>query len=402
MRNRLSTIAYFLAATTVAAAAGADKPPAKPPAPPAAKSPAKPPAPPAAKPPAKPDAKPTAPPAAPPAKTGAPPASSATAKPASGSDATDEKKKQEASAAFKAGKAALDDNKLTEALAKFRESHAIHASPNSRLMIGRTLAKLGKNAEAYREALAAGDEARAAAAENPKYAQTASDAHDDLVALEKKIALVTVRVAGDPGQATLSVGGAVIDKAAWAAPIALDPGAIEVVLTTGAGASRKTVAATAGAKLTVPIELPKAAVAVAGKSTEPTIEAKAEAKPGPGDGAWHGPNRKIIGFVSLGVGAAGMALFGVFGALSKSEASSLAARCPSAFNCDPSVYDTINRGKSYQIAANTSVTVGAIGLATGVGFILWDVLDRRPKENASAMLPRLLIGPGGVTLSGSF
>ncbi len=306
-------------------------------------------------------------------------------------DAAAVKLKQDASALYKAGKAAFDNNRLDEALAKFRESYRIVASPNSRLMISRTLGKLGKNVDAYREALAAAEEARAAAAHNDKYKQTAADAHDDIVELEKKIAVVTITVAGAPGAATLSVGGLTIDAAEWSKPILLDPGKVEVVLTNSDGVSRQIVDARPGARLDVRVALP----AKVSEETPKPVEAKEER-------SWHGPNRRVIGYVSAGVGGLGMVTFAVFGALSKSQLRQLEASCPAHFNCGAGVYDVAGRGKAYQTVANVGVTVGAIGLATGLGFIVWDVVDGSRPKSEQAGRPRLVVGPGQVMLSGNF
>jgi hypothetical protein len=399
------------------------KPPAKPEAPPAkpdAKPPAKPEAPPAKpadpKPPAKPadpappakpgDAKaPLPPPATPPAKPEPPagkpggPTWDAPSAPAAGPtagaaiDKATPKQKQDAGTAFNAGMTLFDTNKAEEAIAKFRESYAIVASPNSRMMIARSLSKLGRNIEAYREALATLDEANALAATNDKYKATASGVADDIREIEKKIALVTVKITGEPDEATLSVAGVTIEQSQWAKAIPLNPGNVEVVLKTADGVSKQTVAAAAGAHISVTLEMPKAKVADA--KIKP-VEKKTS--------SWKGPDRKIMGYVALGSGGAALLLFGTFGALSSGQYSRLDSGCPARVNCDPSLQSVADRGKNYQTVANVSLGLGLVGVAAGVGFIVWDKLDGGswPWESASAARTRFAVGPGSVELTRSF
>ncbi len=118
---------------------------------------------------------------------GKPPKAPPAAKPPGKADSADAKKK-EASALYKDGKDAYDKGDYDTALAKFRASHDAQPSPNSRLMISRTLAKQGKDDEALREARAAADEAHESIGKDAKYVQTEIDAQNDATELQKKIA----------------------------------------------------------------------------------------------------------------------------------------------------------------------------------------------------------------------
>src|SRR5262245_2115814 len=93
----------------------------------------------------------------------------------------------EASDKYRAGVEALDAGKLDQALGLFRASYDVVASPNSRLMIGRVLARLGKTVEAYREIEGAVVEADRAAQRSEKYRKTASAARAELEELKGKV-----------------------------------------------------------------------------------------------------------------------------------------------------------------------------------------------------------------------
>ncbi|MBM4357435.1 MAG: hypothetical protein FJ096_04920 [Deltaproteobacteria bacterium] len=328
------------------------------------------------------------------AATGPKPLVTALVKPGPTLDKAQEPQKKEAAEAMKAGKEAFEKGKNQEALGFFLKSYQAVASPNSRMMLSRALARLGRLSEAYREAKAAAVEANAAAAQNPKYKPTADSLRDDINDMEKRLAFVTVKVTGEPDDAILTVGGKPIDRADWTNPIAVEPGTVKVELATADGKSTESVTTAAGMKVTVPIEMPRAAVAEAPAAT---AEVKVAS-------SWTGPDRKKIGYIAAGVGGVGMLAFGTFGALSNGQFSRLESGCPSRFQCDPELADVADRGKAYQAVANTSLVIGVLGLATGAGFVVWDALDGGgwPWNSASAVRPRLAVGPGSLTVSGSF
>ena len=57
--------------------------------------------------------------------------------------------KQQALQAYAEGKRAFGEGHFEEALSSFRSSYAALASPNSHLMIGKSLAEMGRLVDAY-------------------------------------------------------------------------------------------------------------------------------------------------------------------------------------------------------------------------------------------------------------
>ncbi|MBM4375740.1 MAG: CDC27 family protein, partial [Deltaproteobacteria bacterium] len=309
-------------------------------------------------------------------------------------DAATDVQKKEAAAAMKSGKAALDAAKYEEALGFFRQSYSAVSSPNSRMLLARALTKLGRFSEAYREALATQVEANYAAQQNPKYRQTADGVRDDLAELERKLAFVTVKILGEPDEASLTIGGAPVDRTQWGRPIPVTPGRVAVVLTTPDGKATQTLDLLAGAKVSLPLEMPTSRVA----------DAPVVAPPPRRKSTWTGPDRKKLGYISAGVGGVGMLAFGTFGALSNGQYSRLESGCPLKTNCDSALADVASRGKAYQAVANASLVLGVVGLAAGATFIVWDGLDGGgwPWSEAGIVNTRVAVGPGSLSLSGEF
>lgn len=164
------------------------------------------------------------------------------------SDKATDAQKKEAIGLFQAGQLSFSLEKWADAQANFRKSYAIIASPNSRMMFARSLARAGKVLDAHRESLATLEEATAAAAANPKYQGTVQGAKDDLAELEKKLALVVLVLPEGVTDGKLTVNKKALDPAAWSKPLVLGGGKVELVLTRGEERSKLTVEAVVGAR----------------------------------------------------------------------------------------------------------------------------------------------------------
>lgn len=297
-------------------------------------------------------------------------------------DEANDKQKAEAGAAFKRGMDSFRANRDVEALAYFRDSYSIVASPNSRMMIARTLAKLGRLSDAFREAKFCAQEANAAAQQNAKYKATADSVRAEIAELERSIAFLTVDVDGDDDQTTLTVGGQAIDRSNWGRAVPVNPGRLDVVLTTAKGTARRVVDVRAGSRTSVSID-PAGGGSAFGFITN---------------------RRKPIAYAAAGVGGVGMLLFGTFGALSNAQYDRLQSGCPTMRNCDPALKDAADRGATYQTAANVSLAVGLVGIAASASLLAWEASAGGgwPWDSAGIVKPTLAVGPGQVTLSGSF
>jgi hypothetical protein len=149
------------------------------------------------------------------------------------SEATAAEKKAAADT-YKSAMTAFDKNELEAALKGFRESYDQVKSPNSRFMIARTLARLGRNAEAY-------DEMNGVIADagelGDKYEDTVHAAYAKLEEIKPRIGFVVVTVEHGPKETTVMVGEDKLDPAKMGKPVAVLPG--DTVVTVSAPGKEK-------------------------------------------------------------------------------------------------------------------------------------------------------------------
>jgi hypothetical protein len=299
--------------------------------------------------------------------------------------------------AFEAADVLYDAKHYTEALAAFRASHGVVRSPNTRLMIARSLRELGRLGEAYAEAKAALAEAEAVSERHPRYAETARAAREDLRGLEPRVGFVKVDLAkaADDGL-TAKIGERSFEVAALSESIAVTPGKTTVVVTaTGPKEFRRDVAVEAGATQTVIVDFAAPRSTDSGKDPEPsppepppkTAEGTASAAPDNSMRTW--------AYVAGAAGAAGLVTFGVFGLLNNSSYSSLEDDCPGG-RCPPGRNDDIDAGRRHQLIANVGLGVGIVGLAAGTTLF---VLSSRSSEQPQTALR---VTPGAVSFERRF
>lgn len=319
-----------------------------------------------------------------------------TATPGAAVDAADAKQKADATRAYKAGVSAMDKDKdPSAALEKFRESYGIVASPNTHMLIVRTLAESRQWLEAYHEAQVALAEAKDATAKDAKYQSAIDGINVELQAIHKHIAFVTVKVGSAvPDDATLTVAGNSVAREAWGQPIPLAPGEVAVVLTSSEGEITETVQAPAGKTTEVSM----------GPAPEVAPAPAPAAPPPPPEDGYSGPDRRILAVGAGAVGLLGFVGFGAFGLLANAQFDRLESGCrPDPEFCDPDLEDDASKGRTYQAVANAGLAIGIIGVAAGAGLFVWDVLDSDGGDSADAGRPlRVGVGPASVSVGGSF
>lgn len=300
--------------------------------------------------------------------------------------------KKDAQDKYLQAKKDFDAKRYEEALSGFRASYDIVASPNSHHMMVRCLDGLGQHLDAYEEAVATVEEAERAADADPKYKKTAQAARNKLRELRSKLGLITVTVADAGEDATVKIGGRTLHHSEWGKQVAVLPGTITVQLDDGGEVQSREVTVAGGGEAKVALGEAEGEVVVVdpenGGTTEPTTDDD-------------GSGLRIASYVAGGVGAAGWILFAVGGALHLGQYGDLTDRCRAGV-CPPGVQADIDRGRDYQTMANVGVAVGAVGLATGLVLFIASQPEVRFEAKKSSTAPRLAIGPGSVTLKGTF
>ena len=306
--------------------------------------------------------------------------------------ATDEQKGQ-ARDHFTKAKEAFNAKRYDEALTELRASYDIVASPNSRIMIVQVLDAMGRSAEAYDESVAVVAEAEGAAAADPKYERTAEAARQLRDAIRPNVGMLTVNVPPD-ATGTLTINGREVPSDRWAQPIAVAPGMATVQLDQNPA---QQVNIEAGAEASVDLT-----PAPPPPPPPPPIEEESE--------GFHLENKRTIAYISGGVGAAGLIMFGIFGGLASSTYSDIEDQCPTKTNCAPELEEDADSGGTYQTVANVSLVIGIVGVAAGAGFFVWDLLDPDESEDDlsddgddyAIVRPQIVVGPGSLSIRGSF
>jgi hypothetical protein len=275
-------------------------------------------------------------------------------KPTPAGDATLDTAKQ----AYDAGVALFDAKDFEGALAKFRQALDASGSPNARLYVGRCLIALSRPVEAYEEMAKTARDAAARAESEPKYAQTRDAAAAELVLLEPKIGKLVIALADAPADAAVTLDGAPVEASRIGAPIAVTPGNRVVEVTTPSGTKeRREIMIGGGETKTIAVSFPK----TQSGPTPPPIKPDE-----PRGGAV-----RTLGFVTVGLGVAGMVVFGVTGAMSNNKFKTLEDECGSQRCTDPKYADVVDSGKTLELVANIGLIGGIVGLVGGGAMILF-------------------------------
>jgi hypothetical protein len=146
------------------------------------------------------------------------------------------------------------------------------------------------------------------------------------------------------------------------------------------------------------------AAPVAARSTQPTPVA-----PPPAANASSSNLGKVFGYVSYGVGAAGLAAGIVFGQAAMKEEESLAGTCPGRV-CPPEQQDALSSARTKGTLSTIGFAVAGAGLTFGTILLVTSSSSDAPKSGAlprwrtaqNGMRARALVGPTSVTLAADF
>lgn len=256
----------------------------------------------------------------------------------------------------------FDKGKYAEALVGFRQAYNASNSPNARFMVGNCLIALGKNSEAYVEMSETMKEAGARADKEPKYAKTRDSAKEQLTLLEGKIGKVIVHIEEREAEVTVNGGRVAPDK--LGTTLAVDPGTVTIAAKHVDGRTvfqEKVV--TAGKTETIDLVFPSEKTS-GGQGTDSSgatspndrTESTTSSK---------GGGVRVAGGVVLGLGVAGMALFGIAGFMAKGRFATLETECGGVRCTDAKYADVIDSGKTLTTVANVGLGIGAASIVAG-------------------------------------
>lgn len=294
-----------------------------------------------------------------------------------------------------------DARRFEEALTAYRASYDIVASPNSRLMVARSLRELGRLEEAYYELEGTVADAESAAEKDEKYAPTARAAREELEALRQRVALIRIELVRPPPGTRLSVGGRRVEPEALKRPLVVAPGPLTIVAEApGRPKLRRELTLDAGTSSALELDLkpgaPPARVEPAPRR-EPAEPVRRAPSAHTGDS---GSALRPWAWVAGGVGLVGLASFGVFGALNNSTFGDLESDCPDG-HCSPDRGEDIDTGRTYQTLANVGLAVGVIGLGTGAA-LFFASSDGKGETSGASRRAWVGVGAGSVRVGGRF
>jgi hypothetical protein len=275
---------------------------------------------------------------------------------------------------FKDGLRLFDGGQTAKACAKFAESYQLDPALGTLQNLALCHEKDGKLSQAYGEL---GDLLTKAQASGKT--KRVDVAREHLASLESKVGRVNLSFGEGVQVTSVEIDGVARD---WHAPIVLDPGHHTIAARAqGRPDARSECDVTAGGPQTVSVVFTGGSPAVVPSAPAPAPEAPAPV-------VSHGPPKAVF-WALAGVGAAGVVVGSIFGAMTLSQKSAGDSHCSGQY-CDAT-------GLSSESSAHTSATVSTVAFAVGLAAVAVDVvlvLTSPKRAGTGAMAP---IGPQGAT-----
>jgi len=324
------------------------------------------------------------------------------------------------------GARAFQEQRWADAVDLFTRAESLVHAPPHLLFVARARVKLGQLVlarEAYTKIIR---ENLAPKAPQPFHdAQAAAKA--ELPAIEPRIAMLTVSVAGSEGKtATVTIDGQPLPPAFVGAPKPMDPGehhlqasgegmASDVVTVTLKEGGRQNLSLTMVAKkgatpvATAP-SLPASAPPMPGapsSSSPPDTPSRVDTTPDQVAPAGGSKGLRYGSYAAFGVGAVGLGLGAVFVLQSAGKRKDADGYCPDPNRCPVSLRDTVDglddQARKAQTLSVVGFAVGGVGVAAGVTMLLLSNKRSEPATTAQqAVTLQPWVGPTSWGVTGRF
>ncbi|MBW2523207.1 MAG: hypothetical protein JRI23_03490 [Deltaproteobacteria bacterium] len=289
--------------------------------------------------------------------------------------------KETARQLVKSGRKKMNAGDLQAALADLEAAHAIMGVPTTGLALGVAQERAGKLVEA-RDTMLAVWRMPKERREPRAYRRARSEAEKRAQELATRIPALRIEVTGSAAaDAEVSVGGQALLPAAVGRPFKVNPGEHEIVARSGDQEDRVVVTVAEGETRDVRLAVD------AGVSTEADTTTGA-----PGSD----PGIHPLTWVGLGVGAAGVIVGTITGALALDKHAEIAPRCP-AGSCPPDTHDDLDAGLTLGTVSTVSFIVGGLGAAVATVGLLLPVGGDEATDAAW-----LRVSPAALAVGGSF
>lgn len=285
-----------------------------------------------------------------------------------------------ADALFQSARDAMTKGDLATACPRFAESQRLDPAPGTLLNLAACEEKQGKLSAArahFQEALDA----------MPSTDYRVAYAKEQLAAVDKRFARVTVKVTGGGAGAHVRRDGLELREGALGVALPTEPGAhVFVVEAPGRAPSKVAVTFAEGEEKT--LELAMGAPSGVATTTEAAPASSAN-------------GRKIAGIAALAVGGAGIVTGAVTGLMFADAASTYKQHCD-ATSCDDEGRAAARTGKTLDIVSPVAFGVGVLGLGAGAYLLLTGKSETAPSRTSFRATPQVGAGTAGMSLSGTF
>ncbi|MBW2454060.1 MAG: hypothetical protein JRI68_06105 [Deltaproteobacteria bacterium] len=288
------------------------------------------------------------------------------------------------------GRKALEAGDFETAADKFSRGEALFHAPTMMVGLARAYVGLGKYVEAMesynkviREELPDGAP--------DAFVTAKEEAQKEVVGLDEKIGWVTISVEG-PSEAAVLLDDAEVSVASLGVKRAVNPGD-HLVKVTAAGyvPAEQSFAIEPGATETVSLTL--------------EVDPDGGGEPSGGDTSVStddGSTLRLVGFVGLGLGGAGLVLGAVTGGLAMGKHGDLSDNCPDG-QCPADQQDTLDSYETMGTLSTIGFIAGGVLAATGLVLVLVAPSgDGDGADQASATVVTTEIGPGHVSATVRF
>jgi hypothetical protein len=267
------------------------------------------------------------------------------------------------------GLALFDAARYAPALERFESADALIHAPTLGLMAARCLAKLGRLVEAS-ERYVAVTRAELGPGASDAFKEAQADAESERAALLPRIPKLEITLAAAAG-AAVTLDDKPLGAALIGVKLPVDPGSHTLEAKQGGAVDRQRITLREGETKAITLR-----PLLAGPPSAPGR-----------------PVRWTLGWVGVGVGAAGVIAGAVTGGMASGAKGDLDAKGCSGGVCDPSLRDDVSRYNGLRTISTAGFVVGAVGLAAGLTLVL---TAPRPPGKAAAARWQTWIGPAGL------
>lgn len=280
---------------------------------------------------------------------------------------------------------------------KLERAYRVLQVPTLGLWSARALVKLGKLVEAQERYLKVGRLAVSGGdADVQRKAQ--ADAARELSALEPHLSSVQIELSGATAdEVSLSIDSTPVASALIGEPRPMNPGSHSLVARRGSEEQRIAITLSEGEKQRVTVSFSGAAPTAGAAAQRPAPAHASTDLAAPRADEPSGSTQRLLGWVTIAAGGAGLAFGGVTGglALSKKSGFESNSHCNDSA-CGPSQQGDVDSYNSLRTLSSVGFIAGGALAATGVVLLL-TAPSAQPSSGTA-----LWLGPGSVRVRGSF